>query len=78
MGQRGADITLRMGHPPACDGKTFTKKWIRGGIEWGEVKVHGDIVLLTYVKIFVNGMRTFSEDPIRYREVLHVTPKGLE
>jgi hypothetical protein len=76
IGDTGGRVLLEV---VVCDGKTFTKKWTRPDIQWGEVEVDGNLVLLTYVKIFVNGTRTFSEgDPIRYSEVLHVTPNGLE
>lgn len=76
IGDTGGRVLLEV---VVCDGKTFTKKWTRPDIEWGKVEVEGNLVLLTYEKIFVNGKRTFSGgDPIRYSEVLHVTPNGLE
>jgi hypothetical protein len=76
IGDTGGRLLLEV---VACDGKTFTKKWSRDEIRWGKVDVSGSTVVLTYEKLDEKGRVVFSqEDPIRYTEVLHVTPKGLE
>ena len=76
IGDTGARLLLEV---VVCDGKSFTKKWSRGELEGGKVEsVDGNAVLVTYSKLFVDGRRVFETDPIRYGEVLHVTPNGLE
>jgi hypothetical protein len=77
IGDTGGRLLLEV---VSCDGKTFTKKWDRGGISWGKVEVEGNAVLLTYEQaVDEKGRVIHTEgDPIRYSEVLHVTPKGLE
>lgn len=48
IGDTGGRLLLEVA---VCDGKIFTKKWTREGIEWGKIEsVDGSAVLLTYVK----------------------------
>lgn len=77
IGDTGGRLLLEV---VVCDGKTFTKKWSRGGISWGKVEVDGNAILLTYEKTVDEKGRVIhtEADPIRYSEVLHVTPNGLE
>jgi hypothetical protein len=78
IGDTGGRLLLEV---VVCDGKSFTKKWTRRDIEWGKIEsVDGNAVLLTYEKHLDEKGRVIHTEagPIRYSEVLHVTPNGLE
>lgn len=80
IGDTGGRLLLEVA---VCDGKTFTKKWSRDGIRWGEVEVGGNLVTLSYEKRDEHGRvitdgNNYDPAPVRFTEVLHVTPNGLE
>ncbi len=62
-----------------CDGKTFTRKWVKTNIIEGEVEVYGDSVVLTYEKLDEQGRVVwYPTNHVRFTETLRVTPNGLE